>query len=202
MSENGVAVTAKHCLVPTQDVRKKGGKPTLKSVKGAHSPRLCVALLASPTVIFPLEVRVPQVEDLDLAIVGVPGDSSSRGTWSHLRLPDKQLDSNVLYRTMVSMYHADIALRSAYGSLPALGVNIGHVVSADQNFMHLSFGAHGGHSGAAVVMAGGSVIGVHVEGFNDLPDKFSATSPSTDAVAQRLDIESVRRAVLKEIERS
>ena len=52
-----------------------------------------------------------------------------------------------------------------------------------------------GHSGAALLLHGQQVIGLHSEGFNDLPQEYSGRSPSIAADAARLDHPTVRAAI-------
>ena len=77
----------------------------------------------------------------------------------------------------------------------SLAESKGYISTSNETTLHYDVSTYKGHSGAALLLRGESVIGLHSGGFNDLPQEFSEASPSTSADAVRLDLPQIRDAV-------
>lgn len=76
-----------------------------------------------------------------------------------------------------------------------LGQSRGHIVAIDATTLHYDIASFRGHSGAALLIRGKDLIGLHCEAYNDLDPALSESSPSTHADAVRLDLQRVHDAV-------
>jgi hypothetical protein len=95
-------------------------------------------------------------------------------------------------RGPVNLVHASIA----WGRSPSnFAQNAGRLIGPNATAIHYNVGTRKGHPGAALLLRGRQVIGLHSEGVNDLPRERSEHSQPTAADAVRLDMSAVRAAV-------
>ena len=94
----------------------------------------------------------------------------------------------------MNLVHGSIVW-SAGASPSTFAQDSGSIIASNATTIHYNVGTFKGHSGAALLLRGQQVIGLHSEGFNDLPQEYSEHSPSTAADAARLDLPAVRAAV-------
>ena len=182
VSACGVALTAAH--EADKWVRKKGKK----SVARAST---------YDTKEFDLEVVERKVGDLDVAVLRLPSAAAAR---SYLRIPEQTFTEKELSGAPVNLVHGSIAW-SAGASMSTFAQDSGSIIASNAKTIHYNVGTFKGHSGAALLLRGQQVIGLHSEGFNDLPQEYSERSPTTAADAARLDLPAVRAAVRRYVKK-
>jgi hypothetical protein len=145
---------------------------------------------------FTLSLINEQVDGLDIAVlrINAPPPGSASLPHDFLPLPLEAFSAGELQGAPVVLIHSSIAW-SAEARADGVSENRGYIVTSDATRLHYDVSTHKGHSGAALLLRGEAVIGLHSEGFNDLDQSHSETSPSTGADAVRLDLPCVREAV-------
>ena len=112
----------------------------------------------------------------------------------YLPLPPAVMTDREFLLAPVLLVHGSIArYKDTHGR--SFGVDAGNIINVDATTMHYGIPTYKGHSGAALVLRGKQVIGLHSAGMNDLPQSASETSPSTSADAVRLDLPEIKNAV-------
>ena len=146
---------------------------------------------------FTLRVVSMWVGELDIAILKLeaPAEHVSR---AYLALPPRALIASELVGAPVCLVHSSIAWSSGATS-HNFARETGYISTSSSTKIHYSVPSYKGHSGAALLLRGRELIGLHAEGFNDLPDMHSETSPSTSADAVRLDLPQVATAVARAV---
>lgn len=147
---------------------------------------------------FTLELVSPNVEKLDVAVLRVvaPASTATPLQYSFLPLPSRRLSRKELLGAPVALIHGSIAWSAAVDAAQDIARNDGNVITSNDRELQYSIATYKGHSGTALLFrSSGQLIGLHSEGFNDLDQVFSEGSPSTSALAVRLDVEEVKAAV-------
>ena len=140
---------------------------------------------------FYMEVVERKLGDLDIAILRLPTAAAAQAC---LPVPENTFTEKELSGAPVNLVHGSIAWST--GSSPSnFAQDSGSIITSNATTIHYNVGTFKGHSGAALLLRGQQVIGLHSEGFNDLPQEYSEHSPSTAADAARLDLPAVRAAV-------
>jgi hypothetical protein len=134
--------------------------------------------------------------NIDVAVLrlNVPTTGPPLPTRSFLPLPRGVFTPVELQGKPVVLVHGSIAW-SAGVRASTLAQNKGYIVTTDDITIHYDVSTYKGHSGAALLLRGEAVVGLHSNGFNDLPQELSEASPSTSADAVRLDLPQLREAV-------
>jgi type II secretory pathway pseudopilin PulG len=176
VSACGVALTAAH--EADKWVRKKGKKSMARA--STHDNKT-----------FDLEVVERKVGDVDVTVLRLPSAAAAQAC---LQVPDNTFTEKELSGAPVNLIHGSIAW-SAGASPSNFAQDSGSIIKSNATTIHYNVGTFKGHSGAALLLRGQEVIGLHSEGFNDLPQEYSEHSPSTAADAVRLDVPAVRAAV-------
>jgi hypothetical protein len=140
---------------------------------------------------FDLEVVEGKVGDLDIAVLRLPSPAAVQAC---LPIPNKTFTEKELSGAPVNLVHGSIAW-SIGSSASNFAQDAGSIITSNTRTIHYNVGTFKGHSGAALLLRGKQVIGLHSEGFNDLPQEHSERTPSTAADAARLDLPAVRAAV-------
>lgn len=141
--------------------------------------------------LFELDV-VSMDDSLDFTVLRLP--LLPRVVGGYLRLPPPMsLVATKVSGAPVHVVHGNISLTSRQAAV--FGQSMGNIVALDDTFIHYDIATIGGHSGAALLLRGNDVIGMHVSGVNDVDDSLSAQSPSTHGDALRLDLRAVHEAV-------
>jgi hypothetical protein len=145
---------------------------------------------------FELEVVEPSIGDLDIAVLRVPTPPTAPRPC--LPVPENTFTEDELSGAAVNLIHGSIAWFSSMDkNLPKCSQRAGSIIHTTDTTIHYDVGTYKGDSGAALLLSGKRVIGLHSEGFNDVDQAHSETSPSTAADAVRLDLPEVRAAVMK-----
>ena len=176
VSACGVALAAAH--EADKWVRKKGKKSVARAATYDNKE-------------FDLEVVERKVGDLDVAVLRLPSAAAAQAC---LPVPDNTFTEKELSGAPVNLVHGSIAW-SAGASPSTFAQDSGSIITSNAKTIHYNVGTFKGHSGAALLLRGQQVIGLHSEGFNDLPHEYSEHSPTTAADAARLDLPAVREAV-------
>ena len=176
VSACGVALAAAH--EADKWVRKKGKKSVARAATYDNKE-------------FDLEVVERKVGDLDVAVLRLPSAAAAKAC---LPVPDNTFTEKELSGAPVNLVHGSIAW-SAGASPSTFAQDSGSIITSNAKTIHYNVGTFKGHSGAALLLRGQQVIGLHSEGFNDLPHEYSEHSPTTAADAARLDLPAVREAV-------
>lgn len=142
---------------------------------------------------FELEVVERKVGNLDIAVLRLPRSSAVQPC---LPLPEMTFTAQQLSGVPVKLVHASIAW-SRDADPSNFAEDDGRIITSNKTIIHYGISPYKGHSGAALLLRGEQVIGLHSEGFNDLAQKYSEQSPSTTAEAVRLDLPEVRAAVMR-----
>ena len=174
----GVALTAAHDA--EKWLRKKGKKHVVRASSYINEE-------------FELEVLKRQVGKLDIAVLRLPGPVSAQPC---LPLPATTFTAQQLSGAPVKLIHGSIAWNQESGASNFAEYN-GSIITSNATKIHYNVGTFKGHSGAALLLRGEQVIGLHSMGFNDMPQEMSEQSPSTAADAERLDVPAVKQAVLQ-----
>ena len=176
VSACGVALTAAH--EADKWLRKKGKKSVARAATYDNKE-------------FDLEVVERKVGKLDIAVLRLPSAAAAKPC---LPVPEKTFTEKELSGAPVNLVHGSIAWSD--GASPSnFAQDSGSIITSNATKIHYKVGTFKGHSGAALLLRGQQVIGLHSEGFNDLPQEYSEHSPSTAADAARLDLPAVREAV-------
>ena len=182
VSACGVALTAAH----------EADKWLLKRNK-----KLVVRASTCDNQEFDLEVLERKVGGLDIAVLRLP----STTTQTCLPIPENSFTEKELSGAPVNLVHGSIAW--SFGTSPSnFAQDSGNIITSNATTIHYNVGTFKGHSGAALLLRGKQVIGMHSEGFNDLPQEHSEHSPSTAADAVRLDLPAVRAAVRRYVKKT
>ena len=154
---------------------------------------------------------VSRLADLDVAVLQVMSEADL--VQSHLTLPSGPLDLSAMVSTSVTLVHGNIAwsrehhlaspvTRGAAASAPArqrplhqVCTSNGYIVDFSETHIFCDLRTFKGDSGASLLFHRSQLIGLHVSGFNDLPDSRSEDTPSTAAESVRLDLVAIRSAV-------
>jgi hypothetical protein len=175
VSACGVALTAAH--EAAQWVRKRGRKSIARAATFDNTE-------------FDLEVVAHQVGDLGIAVLRLYPPAAA--PHAHFPLPERAFTDRELFGAPVNLVHASIAWRCSPSSFAQ---NAGRLIAPNATAIHYNVGTRKGHSGAALLLRGRQVIGLHSEGVSDLPRERSEHSQPTAADAVRLDTPAVRAAV-------
>jgi hypothetical protein len=147
------------------------------------------------------EVVEPSIGDLDIAVLRVLTPASAPRPC--LPVPENTFTEDELSGAAVNLIHGSIAWFSDLEkNLPKCSQRAGSIIHATDTTVHYDVGTYKGDSGAALLLSGKRVIGLHSAGFNDLDQAQSENSPSTAADAVRLDLPEVRAAVMKYMKKS
>jgi hypothetical protein len=140
---------------------------------------------------FELEVMERKVGDLDIAVLRLLSRASAQ---DYLPIPEKTFTEKELSGAPVNLVHGSIAWSSG-SNQSNFAQDAGSIITSNATTVHYNVGTFKGHSGAALLLHGKQLLGLHSEGFNDLPQELSEHSPSTAADAVRLDLAAVRESV-------
>ena len=179
VSACGVALTAAHA---STCFRKSGKKWVVRASTYVDKDKK-----------FVLEVVQRKVGDLDVAVLRLPACTSAV---PFLPLPEAAFTAQQLSGAPVKLIHSSIAW-SEGTDVSNFAQDDGHIITSNRTTIHYGISPYKGHSGAALLLRGEQVIGLHSEGFNDLAQEHSERSPSTTADAVRLDLPEVKAAVAK-----
>ena len=136
------------------------------------------------------------IGDLDIAVLRIPTPATAPR--SCLPVPETTFTEDELSGAAVNLIHGSIACSLArIRTCPSArkGPAASSTPAASTTAIHYDVGTYKGDSGAALLLSGKRVIGLHSAGFNDLEQAQSESSPSTAADAVRLDLPEVRAAV-------
>jgi hypothetical protein len=176
VSACGVALTSAH--EADKWIQKKGKKLVARAATYLNAE-------------FDMEVVERKVGGLDVAILRLPSAAAAQAC---LPIPEHTFTEQELSGAPVNLVHGSIAW-SAGASPTNFAQNTGSIITSNATTIHYDVGTYKGHSGAALLLHGQQVIGLHSEGFNDLPQEYSEHSPSTAADAARVDLPAIRAAV-------
>jgi len=141
---------------------------------------------------FTLQVIYRKVRKLDIAVLRV--ESTDVTPRAHLPLPTHAWSNQELSGAPVKLVHCSIAWSN--GATPSnFAHNNGYISTTSDTLLHYDISTYKGHSGAALLLRSEHLIGLHSEGFNDLANEHSETSPSTGGDAVRLDLPEIKSAV-------
>ena len=141
--------------------------------------------------VFKLRVITSQLGSLDIAVLRVADDRPVAG---YLELPSRCFRADELIGRPVSLINGSISY-SAAANAANLAMDTGTINTSTPETLLYSVATMKGHSGAALLLRGDELIGLHSEGFNDLPDALSESSPSIRGIAVRLDLPAIWDAV-------
>ena len=131
---------------------------------------------------YALEVVMDTIGDLNIAVLRLaPAPAAAMPV---LPLPDETFTEEQLSGAPVNLVHGSIAW-SAGATPTSISQKWGSITSSTATMIHCSMSKFKGHSGAALLIHGQQVIGLHSSG------------PSTAADAVRLDLPEVRKAVTR-----
>ena len=159
VSACGVALTAAHDA--DKWLEKKGTKSVVRASTYDYKE-------------FCMEVVERKVGDLDIAILRLPSAAAAQAC---LPVPENTFTEKGLSGAPVNLVHSSIAW-SSDASLSTFAQDSGSIIASNATTIHYHVRTFKGHSGAALLLHGQHVIGLHSEGFNDLPQEFSEHSPS------------------------
>jgi hypothetical protein len=143
-----------------------------------------------------LEVVERSIGELDIAVLRVPTPATEPRHC--LPVPDETLTEDDLSGAAVNLIHGSIAWFSGSDkNMSKCSQRAGSIIHTTDTTLHYDVGTYKGDSGAALLLSGKRVIGLHSAGFNDLEQEQSENSPSTAADAVRLDLAEVRAAVMR-----
>jgi S1-C subfamily serine protease len=133
---------------------------------------------------------------VDIAVLRVVASESATPLppRDFLALPRERHTQQQLLGAPVALIHGSIAW-SAGTDAQQVARDDGRIITSSETFLRYSVASYKGHSGAALLFRSGQVIGLHSEGFNDLEQRHSETSPATSADAVRLDAREIWEAV-------
>ena len=155
VSACGVALTAAH------ETEKWSGKRGKKSVARAAT---------YDNEEFDLEVVERKVGKLDIAVLRLL--SAAKAAQAYLPIPEITFTEKELSGAPVNLVHGSIAWSD--GASPSnFAQDSGSIITSNATTIHYNVGTFKGHSGAALLLRGQQVIGLHSEGFNDLPQEYS-----------------------------
>lgn len=184
VSACGVALTAAH--EADKWLRKEGKKSFARAATYDNKE-------------FDLEVFKPEVGGLDVVVLRLTSVAAAQPC-PCLPIPEKTFTEKELSGAPVNLVHGSIAWSN--GASPSnFAQDSGSIITSNATKIHYNVGTFKGHSGAALLLRGQQVIGLHSEGFNDLPQEYSEHSPSTAADAVRLDLPAVRAAVKRYVKK-
>lgn len=182
VSACGVALTAAH--EADKWLRKEGKKSFARAATYDNKE-------------FDLEVFKPDVGGLDVIVLRLTSVAAAQPC---LPVPETTFTEKELSGAPVNLVHGSIAWSN--GASPSnFAQDSGSIITSNATQIHYNVGTFKGHSGAALLLRGQQVIGLHSEGFNDLPQEYSENSPSTAADAVRLDLHAVREAVKRYVKK-
>jgi hypothetical protein len=139
-----------------------------------------------------LDLVAPAVGGLDVAVLRVSDPSAL--PQDYLPLPSVRHSHQQLMGAPVMLIHGSIAWNAGTGAHQIARDN-GNIITINDSLIQYCVSSYKGHSGAALLIRSGQVIGLHSEGFNDLEQELSERSPSTSADAVRLDVPLIWGAV-------
>lgn len=134
------------------------------------------------------------------------------GTFQPLRLPPSGLPDSRLTGAHATLLHGSIALNRFFARNPSASLAPCTIFTAHPDRVLYTAATAGGDSGGALVLHGKTLVAMHVEGLNDVPDdlhvtspregkrpavklRLSEASPSTTGAALRLDLPRVQSAI-------
>jgi hypothetical protein len=135
------------------------------------------------------------------------------GTFKPLVIPVSTLPVAALIGARATLLHGSIALNRQFGLDPSASLVACSIFTAHPKRVLYTAATVGGDCGGALILSGKVLVAMHVEGMNDVPDylevlspgtgtrkahkrvKISVASPTTTAVALRLDLPEIRAAV-------
>ena len=141
---------------------------------------------------FELDVVVSKVGDLDVCVLRLPRRPINDTNFLPLPVVGS-LNPTKVGGCPVSLVHGNISWTQRVAAV--FGQSHGRIVAVSNTMIHYDIATMGGHSGAALLLKGSRVIGMHVEGVNDVDDRLSEMSPSTHGDAVRLDLAPIHAAV-------
>lgn len=145
---------------------------------------------------FELVVVNPKLGDLDVAVLlRITATRGSSPPQEFLPLPTQTLTHLDLVGAPVALIHSSIAWRAPSIQADRVAKDHGYIITTSDTLLQYDVSTYKGHSGAALLFRRGSVIGLHVGGFNDLDQGYSERSPSTTAEAVRMDLPRIWAAV-------
>lgn len=153
-------------------------------------------------------------EDLDFTCMTLSSPLPA-GAFQPLSLPAAGVPTSSLIGTQATLLHGSIAYNRLFRMDPSPSLVPCHIFTAHRERVLFSSSTFGGDSGGALIMRGDVLIGMHVEGLNDVAEdvevlspaaaadgrsepsrlRLSEASPFTAAAALRLDLAAIRAAV-------
>lgn len=173
----GVALTAAHSCVHARPIGSAKQRFRASTYRGQE---------------FTLDLVTPKVGALDIAVLRIP--ASAEPPSDYLPLPSVHRTHRQLLGAPVALIHGSIAWNAGTDARQ-IASNNGSIITSTDSLIHCSVPSYKGHSGAALLFRSGQLIGLQSEGFNDLEQVHSETSPSTSADAVRLDVPQIWEAV-------
>ena len=179
----GVALTAAHSCAYARTGAGRGGRRVFRASTYRRQEFL-LALVSE------------RVGAVDIAVLRVVASESAMPLppRDFLALPRERHTQQQLLGAPVALIHGSIAW-SAGTDAQQVARDDGRIITSSDTILHYSVASYKGHSGAALLFRSGQVIGLHSEGFNDLEQRHSETSPATSADAVRLDSREIWDAV-------
>lgn len=135
------------------------------------------------------------------------------GTFQPLTLPSSRLADSQLTGAHATLLHGSIALNRQFNKQPSASLVPCTIFTTHSDIVLYTAATSGGDSGGALVLHGKTLVGMHTEGVNDVPEdidllspsdepgrrhkriKLSEASPSTTGAALRLDGPNVQAAI-------
>lgn len=191
VTSSGVALTVHHFVDWMQSDRSAPGRQVVKGCRlGASGAEVEMTFAVVSTDM-----------ELDFTVLRLVG--SSAGTL-YYPLPAERLPDEELWGHSARLVHGNLALNAQFGEPPDASVTVCNISTVHTKRLLYSAATSAGDSGGALLLRGTNLVGLHVEGVNDVIDSprgkrfktpSEASSPSTSACALRLDIDEVRQAV-------
>jgi len=174
VSPCGVALTANH----NSQLWVNNGKPPFVNARNFKDEPLRFHVVAH---------LMKTKHKLDVAVLRLTKPPSSPLLF--LPLPETPITEFALLNSPVVLVHSSIALcKDQAPPGHKLGVTPGHITTVmDSASFYYAMVVYKGDSGAAVLLRGDNLIGLHAEGFNDLDDAHSESSVMTTGIAVRMD---------------
>ena len=143
------------------------------------------------------------------------------GTFVPLQIPKARLNTADLLGRPAALLNGSIALNRFFHKDPSMSYIVCNIFCVHQEQVLYSAATAGGDSGGALLLYGRTLVAMHIEGLNDVPEdievlspsaagtsstdvkktpkpkhlRLSEASPSTTASALRLDIDEIKNAI-------
>lgn len=199
VSSTGIALTINHDYNKwTYASREHPGRRLVNACKVDGSGR-------EVTMTFRVISTNPQLDFTVLRLVSRSPPEMPLQPTVFYAVPPQRLADGELWGQPAGVIHGNIALNRQFDQHPSVSVTLCNISTVHADRLLYSAATSAGDSGGAVLLHGQHLIGLHVEGVNDVVTSprgsrhyktpSEAGTPSTSACALRLDIDAVRQAI-------